>query len=157
VGEPEPEMFKAVEITEPHLPVNQARYAMGLGTPAQMVELVARGVDMFDCVMPTRNARNAYLFTSRGVLKIRNAVNRTSEEPVDADCDCYTCRNFSRAYLHHLDRCGEMLSGQLNTIHNLHFYQQLMRGIRQAIAEQRFAAFSAGFVARYGERRRGAA
>jgi queuine tRNA-ribosyltransferase len=111
---------------------------------------------MFDCVMPTRNARNAYLFTSRGVLKIRNAVNRTSEEPIDADCGCYTCRNFSRAYLHHLDRCGEMLSGQLNTIHNLFFYQQLMRGIREAIAEQRFADFSAAFVARYGEGRRGA-
>ncbi len=130
---------------------------MGVGTPLDILAAVARGVDMFDCVMPTRNARNAYLFTSRGVLKIRNAVNRTSEAPIDADCGCYTCRNFSRAYLHHLDRCGEMLSGQLNTIHNLYFYQHLMRGIRQAIAEQRFADFSAEFVARYGERRRGAA
>ena len=157
VGESKDEMLMVLDHLSPRLPSERPRYLMGVGTPLDILAAVARGVDMFDCVMPTRNARNAYLFTSRGVLKIRNAVNRTSEEPVDADCDCYTCRNFSRAYLHHLDRCGEMLSGQLNTIHNLHFYQQLMRGIRQAIAEQRFAAFSAGFVARYGERRRGAA
>jgi queuine tRNA-ribosyltransferase len=157
VGESKEEMLKVLDHLGPRLPVERPRYLMGVGTPLDILAAVARGVDMFDCVMPTRNARNAYLFTSRGVLKIRNAVNRTSEEPIDADCGCYTCRNFTRAYLHHLDRCGEMLSGQLNTIHNLYFYQQLMRGIRHAIAEQRFAAFSAGFVARYGEGRRGAA
>ncbi len=156
VGESKEEMLMVLDHLGPRLPVARPRYLMGVGTPLDILAAVARGVDMFDCVMPTRNARNAYLFTSRGVLKIRNAVNRTSEEPVDADCGCYTCRNFSRAYLHHLDRCGEMLGGQLNTIHNLHFYQQLMRGIREAIAAQRFADFSAEFVARYGERRRGA-
>jgi queuine tRNA-ribosyltransferase len=156
VGESKEEMLMVLEHLGPRLPVERPRYLMGVGTPLDILAAVARGVDMFDCVMPTRNARNAYLFTSRGVLKIRNAVNRTSEAPIDADCGCYTCRNFSRAYLHHLDRCGEMLSGQLNTIHNLYFYQHLMRGIRQAIAEQRFADFSAEFVARYGERRRGA-
>jgi queuine tRNA-ribosyltransferase len=157
VGESKEEMLMVLDHLAPRLPAEQPRYLMGVGTPLDILAAVARGVDMFDCVMPTRNARNAYLFTSRGVLKIRNAVNRTSEQPIDADCGCYTCCNFSRAYLHHLDRCGEMLSGQLNTIHNLYFYQQLMRGIREAIAEQRFAAFSAGFVARYGEGRRGAA
>jgi queuine tRNA-ribosyltransferase len=156
VGESKDEMLMVLDHLGPRLPVERPRYLMGVGTPLDILAAVARGVDMFDCVMPTRNARNAYLFTSRGVLKIRNAVNRTSEEPIDADCGCYTCRNFSRAYLHHLDRCGEMLSGQLNTIHNLYFYQQLMRGIREAIAEQRFADFSAAFVARYAEGRRGA-
>jgi queuine tRNA-ribosyltransferase len=156
VGESKEEMLMVLDHLGPRLPVARPRYLMGVGTPLDILAAVARGVDMFDCVMPTRNARNAYLFTSRGVLKIRNAVNRTSDEPVDADCGCYTCRNFSRAYLHHLDRCGEMLGGQLNTIHNLHFYQQLMRGIRGAIAAQRFADFSAEFVARYGERRRDA-
>jgi queuine tRNA-ribosyltransferase len=157
VGESKDEMLMVLDHLGPRLPVERPRYLMGVGTPLDILAAVARGVDMFDCVMPTRNARNAYLFTSRGVLKIRNAVNRTSEEPIDADCGCYTCRNFSRAYLHHLDRCGEMLSGQLNTIHNLYFYQQLMRGIREAIAEQRFADFSAAFVARYSEGRRVAA
>jgi queuine tRNA-ribosyltransferase len=156
VGESKEEMLMVLDHLGPRLPVERPRYLMGVGTPLDILAAVARGVDMFDCVMPTRNARNAYLFTSRGVLKIRNAVNRTCEEPIDADCGCYTCRNFSRAYLHHLDRCGEMLSGQLNTIHNLYFYQQLMRGIREAIAEQRFADFSAAFVARYAEGRRGA-
>ncbi len=156
VGESKEEMLMVLDHLGPRLPVERPRYLMGVGTPLDILAAVARGVDMFDCVMPTRNARNAYLFTSRGVLKIRNAVNRTSEAPIDPDCGCYTCRNFSRAYLHHLDRCGEMLSGQLNTIHNLYFYQHLMRGIRQAIAEQRFADFSAEFVARYGERRRDA-
>ena len=157
VGEPKEELARILAHTAPRLPADKPRYLMGVGTPEDLVYAVGQGIDMFDCVMPTRNARNAYLFTSRGVLKIRNAVNRTSDEPVDADCGCYTCRNFSRAYLHHLDRCGEMLSGQLNTIHNLYFYQQLMRGIREAIAEQRFADFSAAFVARYGEGRRVAA
>ena len=157
VGESKEEMLMVLDHLGPRLPVERPRYLMGVGTPLDILAAVARGVDMFDCVMPTRNARNAYLFTSRGVLKIRNAVNRSCEEPIDADCGCYTCRNFSRAYLHHLDRCGEMLSGQLNTIHNLYFYQQLMRGIREAIAEQRFADFSAAFVARYSEGRRVAA
>jgi queuine tRNA-ribosyltransferase len=150
VGESKEEMLTVLDHVGPLLPRERPRYLMGVGTPLDILAVVARGVDMFDCVMPTRNARNAYLFTADGVLKIRNAVNRTSDRPVDAQCGCYTCRNFSRAYLHHLDKCNEMLGGQLNTIHNLHFYQQLMRGIREAIAERRFAAFGAAFAERYG-------
>jgi queuine tRNA-ribosyltransferase len=106
---------------------------MGVGTPADLIEGVRRGVDMFDCVMPTRNARNGHLFTSKGVIKIRNAVHRSSTQPLDEACDCYTCANFSRAYLHHLDKCNEILGSQLNTIHNLRYYQNHMRGIRAAL------------------------
>jgi queuine tRNA-ribosyltransferase len=149
VGESKEEMLTVLDHLGPLLPAERPRYLMGVGTPLDILAAVARGVDMFDCVLPTRNARNAYLFTSRGVLKIRNAAHRTSERPVDDSCECYTCRNFSRAYLHHLDRCNEMLGSQLGTIHNLHFYQALMRGIRQAIAERRLAAFSAEFAARF--------
>ena len=108
---------------------------MGVGKPADLVEGVRRGIDMFDCVMPTRNARNGHLFTSTGVIKIRNAVHRHDTGTLDAECDCYTCTNFSRGYLHHLEKCGEMLSAQLNTIHNLRYYQTLMAGLREAIAE----------------------
>jgi queuine tRNA-ribosyltransferase len=124
------------------MPAERPRYLMGVGTPADLLDAVMRGVDMFDCVMPTRNARNGYLFTSRGVLKIRNARHRTSEAPVDPECACYTCSHFSRAYLHHLDRCGEMLGGTLMSIHNLHYYQDLMRRLREAIEGGTLGALS---------------
>jgi queuine tRNA-ribosyltransferase len=149
VGESKEEMLAVLDHLAPLLPAERPRYLMGVGTPADILAAVARGVDMFDCVMPTRNARNGYLFTSTGVLKIRNAAHRASDLPADPDCECYTCRHFSRAYLHHLDRCNEILASQLNTIHNLHFYQRLMRGIRAAIEGGRLAAFTAAFLARY--------
>jgi queuine tRNA-ribosyltransferase len=133
VGESKEEMAAVLEALMPQMPVDRPRYLMGVGTPADLVAAVALGVDMFDCVMPTRNARNGYLFTSRGVLKIRNARHRDSSEPIDPDCDCYTCKSFTRAYLHHLDRCGEILGSMLMTIHNLHYYQTLMRRLREAI------------------------
>jgi len=138
VGEPEHEMMKAVEMTVPFLPENQPRYAMGLGTPAQLVELVARGVDMFDCVLPTRNARNGHAFTSTGAVRIRNAAHRDDPLPLDAACTCYTCANFSRAYLHHLERCGEMLGAMLMTEHNLHYYHSLMARLRASIENGTF-------------------
>ena len=127
------------------MPVESPRYLMGVGTPSDLVEAVLRGVDMFDCVMPTRNARNGHLFTSTGVIKIRNAVHRHDTSPVDSACDCYSCQNFSRAYLHHLDKCREMLGAQLNTIHNLRFYQNLMRGMRDAISNKTLSAFVDAF------------
>ncbi|MCB1693242.1 MAG: tRNA guanosine(34) transglycosylase Tgt [Pseudomonadales bacterium] len=133
VGEPKEEMMKVVEQVAPRMPADRPRYLMGVGTPQDLVECVRRGVDMFDCVMPTRNARNGHLFTSRGVIKLRNAVHRHSDEPLDPNCSCYTCRNFSRAYLHHLDKCGEMLGAQLNSIHNVQYYLDLMAGMRAAI------------------------
>ena len=133
VGEPKDEMMAVLDAMQPLLPADKPRYLMGVGTPADLLEGVRRGVDMFDCVMPTRNARNGNIFTSRGVLKLRNARHKTSTLPLDEDCSCYTCENFSRAYLHHLDKCNEILGSQLNTIHNLHYYQQHMAGIRQAI------------------------
>ena len=142
VGEPKDEMLQVMEELLPHMPRYHARYLMGVGTPADLVAGVALGVDMFDCVMPTRNARNGYLFTSRGTLKIRNARHKVSEEPVDARCSCYTCANFSRAYLHHLDRCGEMLGATLMTIHNLHYYQALMAELRSAIETGTFRPHS---------------
>jgi queuine tRNA-ribosyltransferase len=149
VGESKEEMLTVLDHIGHRLPQEKPHYLMGVGTPADILAAVAKGIDMFDCVMPTRNARNAYLFTSEGVLKLRNARHRDSDLPVDAGCDCYTCTNFSRAYLHHLDRCNEMLGAQLATIHNLHFYQRLMRGIRDAIRERRFDAFRAEFLLRY--------
>jgi queuine tRNA-ribosyltransferase len=133
VGEPKDEMFKVMRHTAPLLPDNQPRYVMGVGKPEDLVEGVRRGVDMFDCVMPTRNARNSHLFIDTGVLKLRNAANRTYEGPIDETCDCYTCQNYSRAYLHHLDKCGEILGATLNTIHNLRHYQHVMEGLRGAI------------------------
>ena len=117
------------------LPEDKPRYLMGVGTPQDIVEAVIRGVDMFDCVIPTRNARNGHIFTSSGVVKIRNAKHRYDKKPLDSNCDCYTCENFSRAYLHHLDKCNEMLGAQLNTIHNLRYYQNLMSGLREAISK----------------------
>ncbi|MFK7862999.1 MAG: tRNA guanosine(34) transglycosylase Tgt [Pseudohongiellaceae bacterium] len=145
VGEPKEEMAKIVENCVSELPADKPRYLMGVGTPADIVHAVTNGVDMFDCVMPTRNARNAHLFTSRGLLRLRNSANRRDTRPVDENCDCYTCKNFSRAYLHHLDKCKEILGAQLNTIHNLHYYQALMSGLRRAIASGDLAGFVTAF------------
>ena len=142
VGEPKADMLMVLDCLKDYLPKSQPRYLMGVGTPRDIIDAVARGIDMFDCVLPTRNARNGYLFTSQGVVKIRNAAHRDSTLPPDPACACYTCRHFSRAYLHHLDKCKEILGAQLNTIHNLHFYQQLMADIRLAIAEHRFSQWA---------------
>ena len=120
---------------------------MGVGRPEDIVAAVLRGIDMFDCVMPTRHARNGHLFTSTGVINIRNSAFTSDLAPIDAACDCYTCRNFTRAYLRHLDRCNEILGSRLNTIHNLHFYIGLMRSLRGAIAEGRLAGWAGGFLA----------
>lgn len=133
VGEPKEDMIRILDSVEAHLPKAQPRYLMGVGKPEDIVEAVCRGVDMFDCVMPTRNARNGHLFTRTGVVKIRNAVHKNDIQPLDESCDCYTCQNFSRAYLHHLDRCGEILGAQLNTVHNLRHYQIIMSELRSAI------------------------
>ncbi|GJM11431.1 MAG: queuine tRNA-ribosyltransferase [Lysobacteraceae bacterium] len=141
VGEPEDERNHTLECTVPHLPVDRPRYLMGVGRPQDIVEAVKRGIDMFDCVMPTRNARNGHLFTSQGVVKLKNAVHRDDTGPLDPNCDCYTCSHYSRSYLRHLAQCNEILGARLNTIHNLHFYLQLMRDIRQAIKEGRLDAF----------------
>ncbi len=157
VGEPKEEMFKVLNHLAPEMPQNKPHYLMGVGKPEDIVEAVLRGVDMFDCVMPTRNARNGHLFTSRGVVKIRNAVHRHDTGPLDENCDCYTCTNFSRAYLHHLDKCGEILGAQLNTIHNLRYYQNLMRSIREAIEQSRFPEFVAEFYQQQGISRHAAA
>ena len=148
VGEPKEDMMRILDHTAPQLPIDKPRYLMGVGKPEDLVEAVRRGVDMFDCVMPTRNARNGHLFISTGVVKIRNAVHRTDTGPLDPECDCYTCKNYSRAYLHHLDRANEMLGGRLNTIHNLHFYQKVMRDLREAIAAGRLDAHVAEFYAK---------
>ncbi|GAB4117831.1 MAG: tRNA guanosine(34) transglycosylase Tgt [Wenzhouxiangellaceae bacterium] len=147
VGEPEAERLQVIEHTEPLLPADRPRYLMGVGRPEDLVESVYRGIDMFDCVMPTRNARNGHLFTSVGVLKIRNARFASDTGPIDPNCDCYACANYSRAYLKHLHRCNEILGHRLATIHNLHYYQTLMAQMRTAIAEQRFAAFRETFYA----------
>lgn len=145
VGEPKDEMIKVLDYVGHQMPAAKPRYLMGVGTPADIVEAVRRGIDMFDCVMPTRNARNAHLFTSQGLLKLRNARFKDDTRPLDPACDCYTCSHFSRAYLHHLDKCREMLGAQLNTIHNLHYYQRLMQGLRQALEQGRFTAFAEAF------------
>ena len=147
VGEPKEEMLRIMAHTPHRLPAHKPRYLMGVGTPEDLVEGVAQGVDMFDCVMPTRNARNGHLFTRFGDLKVRNARHRDSEAPADDTCACYTCRGFSRAYLHHLDRCGEMLGPMLASIHNLHYYVHLMREVRQALDEDRFDAWRVQFHA----------
>ncbi|PLA73575.1 tRNA guanosine(34) transglycosylase Tgt [Hydrogenovibrio sp. SC-1] len=151
VGEPKEEMMSTLDFTEPHLPQNKPRYMMGVGKPEDIVEAVRRGIDMFDCVIPTRNARNGFLFTHSGVVKIRNAVHKTSLVPLDKQCDCYTCQNYSRAYLHHMDKCGEIQGARLNTIHNLHYYQTLMKGLRDAIAENQLDTFVADFYQARGE------
>lgn len=150
VGEPKEDMLRILESLTPQMPKHKPRYLMGVGKPADLVEGVRRGVDMFDCVMPTRNARNGHLFTSEGVIKLRNAKYRDDTGPLDAQCDCYTCKNFSRSYLHHLDKCNEMLGAQLNTIHNLRYYQRIMADMRTALTEGTFDAFLADFYGRQG-------
>jgi queuine tRNA-ribosyltransferase len=146
VGEPQEVMLTVLDDIMPHMP-DAPRYLMGVGTPKDIVEAVARGVDMFDCVLPSRNGRNGQLFTHKGTLNIRNAANRNSDMPIDQMCTCYTCTHYTRAYLHHLDKCKEMLGAHLCSIHNLHYYQELMRGLRQAIASQSLDKFIQGFYA----------
>ena len=146
MGEPKEEMAAVIEHIAPKMPESSPRYLMGVGTPQDIIDAVTNGIDMFDCVMPTRNARNGYLFTSEGLLKLRNARYRTDTLPLDPECDCYTCQNFSRSYLHHLDKCKEMLGAQLNTVHNLRFYQNLMQDLRQAIEKGRLSAFARAFT-----------
>jgi queuine tRNA-ribosyltransferase len=147
VGESEAEREAVLEGLMPHMPALKPRYLMGVGRPEDIIEAVRRGVDMFDCVMPTRHARNAHLFTRGGVINIRNAVHQKDTRPIEQGCECYTCRHFSRSYLRHLDKCNEILGSHLNTIHNLHFYQRLMGEIRAAIAAGRFQAYVAEFKA----------
>lgn len=146
VGEPKEDMLRILAHTAPKMPQDKPRYLMGVGTPEDLVAAVSQGVDMFDCVMPTRNARNGWLFTQYGDIKIKNACYKTDTAPLDADCTCYTCQNFTRAYLHHLHKVGEILSARLNTIHNLHYYQVLMAGMRTAIENGTFEAFKTEFA-----------
>ena len=146
VGESKEEMLSVVEHCGPQMPQEKPRYLMGVGTPGDIVRAVVKGIDMFDCVMPTRNARNGHLFTSTGLLRLRNSRYRDDTAPVDEECGCYTCQRFSRSYLHHLDKSKEILSSQLNTIHNLHFYQHLMSGLREAIEQGRLSSFVNGFL-----------
>jgi queuine tRNA-ribosyltransferase len=141
VGEPKEDMIRILDHTTPQMPTDRPRYLMGVGKPEDIVESVRRGIDMFDCVMPTRNARNGHLFTSTGVVKIRNSQYEMDTRPLDEECDCYTCRNYSRAYLRHLDKSHEILGARLNTIHNLYYYQSLMRGLREAIEAGRLEDF----------------
>lgn len=145
VGEPGEARWRVMDLLATRLPVQQPRYLMGVGTPEDIVAAVARGMDMFDCVMPTRNARNGHLFTHQGVVRIRNAVYTEDTGPLDPYCDCYTCKNYSRAYLRHLSRCNEILGARLNTIHNLYYYQSLMRAIRDAIETGKFDRFVGDF------------
>ncbi len=147
VGEPEAERLRVLEELVPHLPTDRPRYLMGVGFPEDIVAAVARGIDMFDCVIPTRHARNGHLFTRGGVINIRNSIHAADLSPIDPQCSCYTCAHYSRSYLRHLDRCDEILGSRLNTLHNLHFYLDLMRSIRKALEEGTFAAFAAGYPA----------
>ncbi len=147
VGEPKEDMMRVLEHVGPRLPADKPHYLMGVGTPEDLVAGVANGIDMFDCVMPTRNARNGWIFTRFGDIKIKNARYKDDERPLDETCECYACRNFSRAYLYHLHRAGEILGARLNTIHNLHYYLQLMREMRAAIDADRFQAFVVQFHA----------
>jgi queuine tRNA-ribosyltransferase len=148
VGEPADERGRILDSLNPAMPAEKPRYLMGVGTPEDIVVAVQRGIDMFDCVLPTRNARNGHLFTTRGVLRLRNARFREDLEPLDPECDCYTCRHYTRAYLHHLDKCNEILGSHLNTVHNLRYYQRLMQGLRAAIEERRLEPFVADFYAK---------
>ena len=147
VGEPRADRCRIVDLLGERLPRDRPRYLMGVGTPEDIVEAVRRGVDMFDCVLPTRNARNGHLYTHQGVVRIRNAIHADDTGPLDPFCHCYTCRHYSRAYLRHLDRCNEILAARLHTTHNLHYYQSLMRGLREAIEARRLDAFVADFYA----------
>lgn len=146
VGEPKDQMRNIVEYCGERMPAEKPRYLMGVGTPEDIVYAVSQGIDMFDCVMPTRNARNGHIFTSQGLLRLRNKRFRNDSRPLDVNCDCYTCKNFSRAYLHHLDKCKEMLGAQLNTIHNLSYYQSVMSGLRGAIEKGRLSSFVDEFL-----------
>ena len=146
VGEPEEERLRILESVVPHMPTDRPRYLMGVGRPEDIVAAVMRGIDMFDCVMPTRHARNGHLFTTTGVINIRNSAHQADLGPVDPLCACYTCRNYSRSYLRHLDRCNEILGSRLNTIHNLHFYLDLMRSIRSALAEGRLMSWARDYL-----------
>lgn len=152
VGEPKDAMLEVITEIAPLMPKDKPRYLMGVGTPSDLIESVRRGVDMMDCVMPTRNARNGHFFTSAGILRIRNAQHRQSSGPIDAACDCYTCRRYSRAYLHHLDRCKEPLAATLGSIHNLHYYLHLMIEARVAIRLKRFNEWAASVYGGWGER-----
>ncbi|MGK0229293.1 MAG: queuine tRNA-ribosyltransferase [Gammaproteobacteria bacterium] len=145
VGEDKSIRDTVLEQTLPHLPPTAPRYLMGVGKPEDIISSVQRGIDMFDCVLPTRNARNDYIYTSRGDLRLRNARFRTDTKPIDENCSCYTCQNYSRSYLYHLSKCSEILGSRLNTIHNLHYYQQLMQGIRLSIEQGRFERFTKEF------------
>ena len=147
VGEPEPEMLKAIEFTEPHLPANKARYAMGLGTPAQMIELIARGVDMFDCVLPTRVARNGTAYTRRGAFGIKGGAYKADFRPIEENCDCFACKNFTRAYLRHLLNVNEILGLRMVSVHNSHLFLKIMAEARAAIAAGTFAEFYREFIA----------
>jgi queuine tRNA-ribosyltransferase len=148
VGESEAERIRVLEALIPRMPRDKPRYLMGVGRPEDILEAVRRGVDMFDCVMPTRHARNAHLFTRSGVINIRNAAHQKDTRPVEEGCECYTCRHYSRSYLRHLDKCGEILGSHLNTVHNLYFYQRLMAEIRAAIEADRLGAYAVEFYAR---------
>ena len=145
VGEPKHLMLQTLKEVIPFMPLDKPRYLMGVGTPEDLVECVEAGVDMFDCVMPTRNARNGHLFVSAGIVRIKNSQYKTDTTPLDAECSCYTCENYSKAYLHHLNRCGEILGAHLNTIHNLHYYLNLMQQMRMAIEQNSFQAFKKTF------------
>ena len=147
VGEPMEERNQVLDFTVPELPADKPRYLMGVGRPEDIIEAVKRGIDMFDCVIPTRHARTGFLYTSTGILKIRNSRYQDDTRPVDENCQCYTCQNYSRSYLRHLDKCGEILGSRLNTIHNLYYYQQLMSDIRNAIENDRFDVFVDEFYA----------
>ena len=149
VGEPKKDMQRILNAIGPKMPQNKPRYLMGVGKPEDIIRAVQRGVDMFDCVMPTRNARNGHLFTSEGIIRIRNSLYKDDLTPLDPESDCYTCSNFSRSYLHHLEKCKEMLGPQLNTIHNLHFYQNLMSQIRGAIAEGNLDSFANNYFEKH--------
>lgn len=150
VGEPKPVMYKALSHIAPIMPEDRPRYLMGVGTPMDILQGVLNGVDMFDCVMPSRNARNAHLFTSNGIVRIRNSKYAMDTSPLDEKCTCYTCQNYSKAYLHHLDKCHEILGAHLNTIHNLHFYEHFMADIRKTIEEDRLEQFAEEFYKVYG-------
>jgi queuine tRNA-ribosyltransferase len=149
VGEPKEERARVLEALVPHMPEDKPRYLMGVGTPEDIVEAVRAGIDMFDCVLPTRNARNGHLYTRHGAVRIRNSQYQDDTGPIDPDCPCYTCRHYSRAYLRHLDKCNEILGARLNTIHNLFYYQELMAGLRAAIAANSLEAFVAAFYQQF--------
>ena len=149
VGEPKGDMLRIMTYTAALLPADKPRYLMGVGTPEDLLNAIGQGVDMFDCVLPTRNARNGHLYTSQGIVRIRNAEHRNSLKPLDESCACSTCQNYSRAYLHHLQRSNEILGARLNTLHNLHFYQSLMSAAREAIQEDKFEIFKKSFLQKY--------